>query len=149
MTPWTTGTRRRWSTSFVVDAGSAPEYQSVFNQAVSVITVDNDGVQEEDPGDGNGDDEGQGQEGGERPGWGCGDRNHEHTGPAGNDSESPCKDREEGSNSGQDIGPAGSGGDDKPGVGHGRSGRGAEFSGQGAAKGHGPDGNPGKGKGRG
>jgi hypothetical protein len=28
---------------------------------------------------------------GERPGWGCGDTNHEHTGPPGNpDAESPC-----------------------------------------------------------
>lgn len=28
---------------------------------------------------------------GERPGWGCGDQNHEHTGPPGNpDAESPC-----------------------------------------------------------
>jgi hypothetical protein len=29
---------------------------------------------------------------GTRPGWGCGDQNHEHTGPPGNpDAESPCK----------------------------------------------------------
>ncbi|HEU5314974.1 MAG TPA: hypothetical protein VFX49_02615 [Chloroflexota bacterium] len=28
---------------------------------------------------------------GERPGWGCGDENHEHIGPPGNpDAESPC-----------------------------------------------------------
>lgn len=32
------------------------------------------------------------REGGERPGWGCGDMNHEHSGPAGvADRESPCK----------------------------------------------------------
>jgi hypothetical protein len=30
-------------------------------------------------------------QGGERPGWGCGDRNHVHTGPPGNpDAASPC-----------------------------------------------------------
>lgn len=31
------------------------------------------------------------REEGERPGWGCGDKNHEHLGPPGNpDAESPC-----------------------------------------------------------
>jgi hypothetical protein len=35
--------------------------------------------------------QGRPAQGGERPGWGCGDRNHVHTGPPGNpDAASPC-----------------------------------------------------------
>ena len=40
-----------------------------------------------------------------RPGWGCGDPNHEHTGPPGNpDAESPCATREEPTDSGEERG---------------------------------------------
>ena len=45
---------------------------------------------------------------GERPGWGYGDANHEHTGPPGNpDAESPCAKHEEPADSGEERGEHG------------------------------------------
>ena len=42
---------------------------------------------------------------GERPGWGCGDAHHEHTGPPGNpDAERPCATHEEPADSGEEDG---------------------------------------------
>lgn len=140
----------------VVDAQSAAEYGPVFNQALTVITIDNDGIVDDGTDGGDQDDGDQGDEdagdkkGGQRPGWGCGDRNHEHTGPAGRggDKPSPCK---EAGDEGDDAGLVGPGAsateeeDRRPGQG---KAKGHDKKDDNPGKGNRPD-DPGKGKGKG
>lgn len=118
---------------FVFDAESAVEYRTVFDQAISVVTLDNDGVQEGD-GQGNTDADGDGHKGGTRPGWGCGDRNHEHIGPAGGGKENPCKDRDDNNNAGSANTQTVTG-NEGPGHGHGKA-KGLDKNGDNPGKSH-------------
>ncbi len=124
----------------------------IGSPSTAILTiVDDDGPQAGPPGEGP-----RRQEDGARPGWGCGDKNHTHTGPPGHGGDpnwpNPCKNQDDGvaagstgSNSGGGTG--GSNGNADHGTGGPKGGHGNRGS-NGSDGGGGDTGHPGKGKGR-
>ncbi len=80
------------SETVIVTLTPSANYSVGSNASATVTIADGDQDNDDgDDGDNHGDDDGD-DRGNTRPGWGCGDRNHEHSGPSGRggDKESPC-----------------------------------------------------------